>query len=740
MVGPGTCYAVMRFAYSREHFNGLPQCRFEMMGIPVYDPRADSSVGGSGPQRWSDRSTWTQSANLAVLIYNVMRGIDVGAGLRWGGECDAEDLPLDNWFAGMNACDLAIDDGDGGTVAQYRGGIEVAFDDEPASIIEELLTAARDSETAAGNSASAASGSANTATTRATEAGLSATAAAASATSAGTQAGNAATSASQAATSATGAAGSASQAASSASTSATVLSDAQRALASSTAIITGIASSATLPFGVVPGGAVDTYPVLAAGNYASDADGSYLARSMDAANAGAILRAVAPSADDRVYRVTARVKVTSANDVQLVAYWRTAGDVSINSGAWATTSLAAGVVTTIRMVIGRQAGGVVDTVAGGGTTWSAADWIRFGVRSVNAAAGQTFQVYSLQVDDLTQADLAARSANGAAGSATAAATSASSAAASQTAAGTSAAAASSAQTAAETARGQAQTHATNAATSATNAAGSANAAAISQGAAAASQTAAGGSATAAAGSASLATTRASEAGTYSTQALDYRNTAARLMSGGVSRNPVFNDWPGTYPAGVSVTSVAAGTVAKLTSGVRYINALEIDATDPGLNGPLVYLDKTANGLDCSASPKGVLARVEIEYVSGDLAASGALLRGLWQDTAARADNRLVKDLITATPGVVQTIEIYLERPAGAVPGSATNFRLDFYGHTTTLGGTRAAVKFRLHRFDFEEVLASSTTDIYQRTVTEFQGIQNAVIGLRAVAGSSGALL
>ncbi|WP_157971061.1 phage tail protein [Pseudogemmobacter bohemicus] len=142
MVGPGTCYATTYFFYNRQYFNGLPQLRFEMLGIPVYDPRADSTVGGSGPQRWSNPATWTQSANLALLIYNIMRGIDVGAGLRWGGECTAEDLPPDNGFAAMNACDLAIPDGAGGTVPQYRGGIEVALDDEPAAIIEELLKAA----------------------------------------------------------------------------------------------------------------------------------------------------------------------------------------------------------------------------------------------------------------------------------------------------------------------------------------------------------------------------------------------------------------------------------------------------------------------------------------------------------------------------------------------------------------------------------------------------------------------
>jgi hypothetical protein len=139
MVGPGLCYAVCRFRYSREHFNGLPSVRFEMIGGPLYDPRADGSVGGSGAQRWADRSTWTQTSNVMVIIYNILRGIDVGGGLIWGGDAQARDLPLATWFAAMNECDVAIPLPGGGTEPQYRCGLEVALDDEPATVIEELL-------------------------------------------------------------------------------------------------------------------------------------------------------------------------------------------------------------------------------------------------------------------------------------------------------------------------------------------------------------------------------------------------------------------------------------------------------------------------------------------------------------------------------------------------------------------------------------------------------------------------
>lgn len=50
-----------------------------------------------------------------------------------------------------------------------------------------------------------------------------------------------------------------------------------------------------------------------------------------------------------------------------------------------------------------------------------------------------------------------------------------------------------------------------------------------------------------------------------------------------------------------------------------VNALEIDASDPSPNGPLVCRDKAANSLDCPTSPKSVLARSGIEYVFGDMA-------------------------------------------------------------------------------------------------------------------------
>jgi uncharacterized coiled-coil protein SlyX len=139
MVGDGICYAVVTFYYDREIFQGWPQCRFVLTGRPLYDPRADSTAGGEGAQRWNDPATWAPSHNPAVQVYNVLRGIDLPGGWVWGGGIAADDLPYAVWAGAMDRCDALVDDGDGGTEAAYRAGFEILADDEPFEVIDELL-------------------------------------------------------------------------------------------------------------------------------------------------------------------------------------------------------------------------------------------------------------------------------------------------------------------------------------------------------------------------------------------------------------------------------------------------------------------------------------------------------------------------------------------------------------------------------------------------------------------------
>lgn len=138
-VGKGVAYAVPTFYYNPDVFKSEPEIKYVVNGISLYDPRQDSSVGGSGGHVWNDPTTWTVTHNNIVMIYNILRGITFADGSKWGGECEASDLPLANWVAGMNVCDETITT-ETGSEPRYRAGYEVIVGEmQPADVIEELL-------------------------------------------------------------------------------------------------------------------------------------------------------------------------------------------------------------------------------------------------------------------------------------------------------------------------------------------------------------------------------------------------------------------------------------------------------------------------------------------------------------------------------------------------------------------------------------------------------------------------
>ena len=160
MIGVGIAYAVVTARFSPEVHRGVPKLLFELDGARLYDPRRDSSVGGSGPQRWSDPASWCgfgdpACENPVVQIYNIMLGLrdPVTAGPLWGGtDILQRDLPVASWFAAMNEYDAPMPADSGLEEPQYRSGIEIALEDdtEPADVIDELLKACQGQIEAAG--------------------------------------------------------------------------------------------------------------------------------------------------------------------------------------------------------------------------------------------------------------------------------------------------------------------------------------------------------------------------------------------------------------------------------------------------------------------------------------------------------------------------------------------------------------------------------------------------------------
>lgn len=144
MVGRGVAYVVLTFRVNEKLFSGFPEARFVVDGIPLYDPRKDSSVGGSGSQRWDNQSSWGTTATgiTAVQIYNILRGIKYNNQWVWGGQTlTAQSLPFFNWVSAMNVCDQNIPQSGGGEANRYRSGAEIQFDEQPLDVVERLLKA-----------------------------------------------------------------------------------------------------------------------------------------------------------------------------------------------------------------------------------------------------------------------------------------------------------------------------------------------------------------------------------------------------------------------------------------------------------------------------------------------------------------------------------------------------------------------------------------------------------------------
>lgn len=136
MIGRGCQAVVMTLRYNADLYKqGLLAALFAPAPMPLYDLRKDTTAGGSGPQRWNDPATWTSSDNLAVMAYNVARGIHYGG--RWvhgGRNFAAHRLPASAWMAAINEADRAMGSGR----RQFRGGLEVAVEETGLDVLEKI--------------------------------------------------------------------------------------------------------------------------------------------------------------------------------------------------------------------------------------------------------------------------------------------------------------------------------------------------------------------------------------------------------------------------------------------------------------------------------------------------------------------------------------------------------------------------------------------------------------------------
>lgn len=139
-VGRGVAYVVITSLVAKQMFSGIPNFKFEVDGVRLYDPSKDSTNGGTGTHRFSDPSTWGGDGdyNPAVQAYNLLRGIKYGNEWLYGVQnMSAARLPSANWIAAINKCRQQIASAEG-FVPQYRSSGEVTVD-APLSVALEAV-------------------------------------------------------------------------------------------------------------------------------------------------------------------------------------------------------------------------------------------------------------------------------------------------------------------------------------------------------------------------------------------------------------------------------------------------------------------------------------------------------------------------------------------------------------------------------------------------------------------------
>jgi hypothetical protein len=100
----GLAYVALRFKWNQDAYNGLPEVRITVRGKKIYDPRLDSTKGGSGSHRQDTASTWAYSANSSLVLLDYLRNSRYGKGLP----NDAFETNYDTFKTSANTCDTQV--------------------------------------------------------------------------------------------------------------------------------------------------------------------------------------------------------------------------------------------------------------------------------------------------------------------------------------------------------------------------------------------------------------------------------------------------------------------------------------------------------------------------------------------------------------------------------------------------------------------------------------------------------
>lgn len=142
--GSGVAYAIIHMVYDSETYaNGAPQNFFFLVrGRRVYDPRLDSTNGGSGPHRLTDATTWEWSANPALCMADYMTGGSIWYDVatpdpRLGVRIPSSRIDWASVAAAANECDESVSV-PSGSQARYQIGALFTSDEPHEQILDAI--------------------------------------------------------------------------------------------------------------------------------------------------------------------------------------------------------------------------------------------------------------------------------------------------------------------------------------------------------------------------------------------------------------------------------------------------------------------------------------------------------------------------------------------------------------------------------------------------------------------------
>lgn len=134
-------YFVADLTSDHDKFSGIPDIQVVAKGVRCYDPRLDTTVGGSGSHRFNDPTTWAYTENAAVQAYHFMRGFYYNGVRVIGPGYAASELSLTHFVTAMNVCDETVLDPNGNPHPRYACHTQVSDTEEFSTVLSRFCEA-----------------------------------------------------------------------------------------------------------------------------------------------------------------------------------------------------------------------------------------------------------------------------------------------------------------------------------------------------------------------------------------------------------------------------------------------------------------------------------------------------------------------------------------------------------------------------------------------------------------------